>query len=412
MVRFLKFFLLAICAVPLATGCNGCNDKASSANTIIIVSSLPRTGSAQGQTDTIVNGIKMALEEIDNKITLNGVEFKIEYQDIDDATPTQGQWDAQRESSNASNAVKNPDVMVYIGPYNSGAAKVSAPILNEGGLLQISPAVTYPGFTKPGTGEANEPGVYQKGGKKTFTRVVPADDLQGTKGAKWAKSLGVKTVYILDDKEVYGQGIANIFKATCKQIGIEVLGHDSIDPKQTDFRTKLSQIKNLNPDLLYVGATSQSGAGQIAKDMVAVGLNKCKMMGPDGCFEQAFIQAAGADTFKTLDCYLTFPGIAPEKLTGKGKEFVDRYKQKYGKDPEAFAIYGYECGKVAIEAIKRSGKKDREAIRAAAFTIKDFEEGALGKWSLDENGDTTIDVVNGVKVGPGKFEPFDKPIGD
>src|SRR5687768_14494764 len=80
--------------------------------TIRIVSSLPRTGSAQGQTDTIVNGIRMAIADYDGKVA----GFEIKYHDLDDATAAQGQWDAVAETNNAKEAVEDKDVMAYIGP--------------------------------------------------------------------------------------------------------------------------------------------------------------------------------------------------------------------------------------------------------------------------------------------------------
>jgi branched-chain amino acid transport system substrate-binding protein len=387
------------CALA-ATVLVGCNKKeGASANTIKIVSSLPRTGSAKGQTDTIVNGIKMAFEEANNKAG----DFTIEYLDLDDATAADGKWTPERESANADQAVKDSDIMIYIGPYNSGAAKNSIPILNKAGVLMISPAVTWPGMTKPGKGDPGEPDIYRPSGKVNFTRVVPADDLQGPLGAQWAKDMGVKKVFILDDKEVYGKGIADLFEEKCKELGIQVLGRDSLDYKQSEFRTTMATIAAKKPDLIYYGGTSQTGAGQVAKDMVASGLGGCKLMVPDGCFEIAFIQAAGAETFKTLEAFVTFGGVPPEQLTGKGKEFVERYKAKYGKQPEGYAVYGYEAGNVALEAIKKAGKKDRAAILAAALAIKDFD-GALGKWSFDANGDTTLTTLSGNKVVNGDFQ--------
>src|SRR5258707_7749139 len=88
---------------------------------IKIVSSLPRTGSAKAQTDTIVNGIKIALDEAGWRAG----DFEIVYGDWDDATAGAGQWTAEAETANAARAVRDPDVMVYIGTYNSGAAKIS-----------------------------------------------------------------------------------------------------------------------------------------------------------------------------------------------------------------------------------------------------------------------------------------------
>lgn len=399
----------SLLAVAVGVGLTGCGGEKKNGNgdpklppgdpaVIKIVSSLPRTGSAKAQTDAIVNGIRMALEEAGNKVG----EFAIKYEDLDDATAAAGQWTAERETANAEQAVKDPDTMIYIGPYNSGAAKQSVPVLNAGGVLMISPAVTGPGFTKPGLGDRGEPEVYQKNGKN-FTRIVPADDLQGSLGAIWAKRLGVKKVVVLDDNETYGKGIATIFKETCKELGIKVIGpQESIDTNKANFRELVSGIAaKEKPDLIYFGGTSQTKGPNLAKE-IATQLPGVAMMVPDGCYEQTFIQQTGADTFKNLKCYVTFGGVAPDKATGKGKEFVDKYKAKFKTMPEGYAMYGYEAGKVALEAIKKAGKKDRKAILNACFAIKDFD-GTLGKWSFDANGDTTSRTMSGSTVKDGDF---------
>ena len=369
---------------------------AGDARVIKVVSSLPRTGSAKAQTDTMVDGIKMAIDEAGSKVG----EFTIKYEDLDDATAAEGKWTAERETANADQAIKDPDVMAYIGTYNSGAAKVSMPKLNQASILMVSPANTWPGLTKPGKGDPGEPEIYRPTGKVNYTRVVPADDLQGVLGADWAKKLGVQTVFVLDDREVYGKGIADLFEARALEIGLKVLGHEGIDSKAQEFKPLMTNIKSRNPDLVYFGGTTQTKAGQVAKDMLAVGL-KAKIMVPDGCFEQAFIDSAGAENLEGR-AYITFGGLPPEKLVGKGAEFVENYRKKYNHEPEAYAVYGYESAKVVLEAVARAGKKDRDAIRAAALTIKDFD-GALGKWSFDENGDTTLRTLSGQTVKDGKF---------
>ncbi|MEK6258604.1 MAG: branched-chain amino acid ABC transporter substrate-binding protein [Planctomycetota bacterium] len=399
----LAAFVVVGCKPPAAgpggkgkTG-NGTAPSGGHPNTIKIVSSLPRTGSAKQQTDTIVNGIKMAIDEVGAKVG----DFTIEYLDLDDATASAGQWTAEAETANADQAVKDNDVMVYIGTYNSGAAKISMPILNRSQLLMVSPANTWPGLTKPGSGDPSEPHVYRPTGKITYVRVVPADDLQGSLAAEWANDMKLKKVYILDDNEVYGRGIANLFEERAGEIGLTVLGHESIDAKSQEFKSLMISIKAKNPDLIYFGGTTQSKGGQIAKDMVAAGLT-AKLMVPDGCMEEAFITSAGAENLNDR-CFVTFGGLPPEKLTGAGQVFVEKYEAKYKSKPEAYAIYGYEAAKVALEAIKRAGKKDRAAITQAALGIKDFD-GALGKWSVDANGDTTMKVLSGNTVKDGKFE--------
>lgn len=371
---------------------------------IKIVSSLPRTGSAKAQTDTIVNGINIALAESDYRAG----KYEIEYADWDDATAGAGQWTAEAETANANRAVRDPDVMIYIGTYNSGAAKISMPILNKAGLLMLSPANTWPGLTKPAIGDPGEPEIYRPTGRVTYARLVPTDDLQGPLGAQWAKEMGVKRVYVLDDNEVYGKGIANLFIEECQNLGLDVLGHESIDSKAQEFKPLMTMIKGLEPDLVYFGGTTQSKGGQIAKDMVAAGLD-CKLMVPDACYEEAFIQSAGAENVNDR-VYVTFGGLPADQLQGAGAEFVKTYRKLHGKDPEVYAVYGYEAGKVAVEAIRRAGVKDRQAILDACLSIHDFSGGALGTWSFDANGDTTLKTVSGNVIRDGKFK-FVKVLG-
>jgi len=395
--------ILALAA--LSTPAAGVAPIPQEGGTIKIVSSLPRTGSAKAQTDTIVNGIRMALDEAGMRVG----NFTLKYEDLDDATASAGQWTAEKEAANANQAIMDPDVMVYIGTYNSGAAKIAIPLLNEANLLMISPANTWPGLTKPKRGDPGEPEIYQKSGKINYTRVVPADDIQGPLGAEWALKLRLKKVYILDDREVYGKGIADLFHLRAEEIGLKVLGHEGIDSQAQEFKALMTKIKATSPDLVYFGGTTQTKAGQVAKDMIAVGL-KCKIMVPDGCFEDAFISSSGAENLNDR-ALVTFGGLPPEKLKGKGAAFVVSYKAKYGKDPEAYAVYGYEAAKVALEAISKAGKKDRDAIRAACLKIKNFD-GALGKWSFDKNGDTTMKRMSGNTVRNGKFEFVEELGGD
>jgi branched-chain amino acid transport system substrate-binding protein len=384
---------------------SGCSSSSSGGEeTIRIVSSLPRTGTARGQTNTIVNGIQMAVEDYGGKIG----NFKIDYVDWDDATAAAGAWDGPTEKANAQKAVADPDVMAYIGPYNSNAAKISMPELNEAGLVQISPAVTWPGLTKKIKGVApDEPEKYRPSKKVTFCRVCTTDDLQGPLAADFAKEeLKVGKVYILDDKELYGEGLAKLFRQRCDEIGIQVIGQEGIDTAAIEFGGLMTKIKGLNPDLIYFGGTTQSKGGQIAKDLVKSGLG-CPILAPDGCYEQAFIDSAGADNLNNR-AYVTIVGLDPSQLTGKGAEFVKRYKEKYKTDPEAFALYGYECGKVVLEAIKKVNKKDREEIMKAVMATKNFTAGAVGGaegWSFDPNGDTTLRQVTVSRVEGGKFVP-------
>jgi len=372
------------------------------AETVKIVSSLPLTGSANTQCTSMVNGIRMAIEEAGGQVTIAGIPYTLAYESWDDATAQAGKWDAQAEAANARKAIADPEVLVYIGTYNSGAAKVSMPTLNAAGLAMISPANTWPGLTKPGIGEANEPAVYRPSGKVSYFRVVPADDLQGAVGAAWAKELGAQRVFILHDRELYGQGIAKMFKLNAEKLGLTVVGGmEGIDGKASNYKSLVTKIRAAQVDLVYFGGTTETGAGQLAKDLAGGGV-RAKLMGPDAFFNSALMSAAG-DAALEDRVLVTFGGVPPEQQTGKGKTFVDAYQAKYGQMPEGYSIYAYECAKVAIDAMTRATAKDRAAVVEAIAATKDYD-GALGKWSFDANGDTTMTVMSGNTVRGGQFQ--------
>jgi len=361
---------------------------------------LPLTGSSQAQAQTIVNGIKQAIDEA-NSTACEG-KLKIQFDQFDDATAATGKWDGAQVTANANKAVADGSVVAVIGHYNSGAAKLSIPILNQANLAMVSPANTYTGLTKPGKGTPQEPNVYYPTGTRNYARVVPADDLQGSVGAKWAKSLGVTKVYILDDQELYGKGLATVFDATAKEIGLTIVGSEGIDRQAADYKALMTKIKALNPDMIYFGGITQNNAAQLIKDMRNVGMtaDTVKFMGPDGTYEKALIEAAGKDA---EGIYATFGGVPPKELTGAGKTWYESYKKQFNAEPEAYAAYGYESAKVVLNAINKVCKNDRAAIRDAVMATKDFN-GVLGTWSFDANGDTSITTMSGNVVKDGKWE--------
>lgn len=364
--------------------------------TLKIVSSLPRTGSANAQTGSIVNGIRMAIAEVGGSID----GYAIEYEDWDDASPQRGNWDPTVEAQNANKAVTDPAVVGYIGTFNSGAAKIAMPELNKAGLVMISPANTYSGLTKPGLGEANEPAIYRPSGAVNYFRVVPTDDLQGAVAAEHVAGSGAKQVFILHDRELYGKGIADVFQKRAKELGLEVSGFEGIDTKASNYKSLCQKIKFSKADAVFFGGTTQSNGGQVAKDLRSVGFTGMLVV-PDGCCEEAFIQAAGAANLEG-NTFVTFGGLPPSELTGRGAEFREGYRKMFGVDPEAYAVYGYEAARALLDGIRRAPTKDRAAILKAVAQTKDFD-GALGRWSFDENGDTTNRVMSINSVKDGKF---------
>ena len=177
--------IAAVAAIALAAaGCSssgsGSSKSSSSssggANTIDIYSSLPLQGASTAQTNPMVNGIKLALAEAGGKAG----QWTVNYQSLDDSTAAAGKWDPGQTAANARKVATDPKAVYYIGEFNSGASEVSIPILNQGGIPQVSPANTYVGLTLnvPPASLPGEPQKYYPTGTRTFLRIVPTDSIQ------------------------------------------------------------------------------------------------------------------------------------------------------------------------------------------------------------------------------------------
>ena len=237
------------------------------------------------------------------KATLDGQKvgnFTIKYTSLDDSSAAKGgDWDGTVETSNANKAANDPDAMVYIGTYNSGAAKLSIPILNAACLVMLSPANSYPGLTHAvdGVTAQGEPDSYYPGGYRNYSRVINTDDNQGGASSEWAQSLGFKKAYVIDDGQTYGQGIGRAWAQHFGKIGGTVVSangsSESYDPKATDFAALGQKIKASGADVVFVGAITGQGTGKLWKDVKAVNPT-IQMFGPDGVNEKSWFDGAGS----------------------------------------------------------------------------------------------------------------------
>jgi branched-chain amino acid transport system substrate-binding protein len=366
-----------------------------------IVSSLPRTGSAQRQTDGIVNAIRLAIDEV--RGTVAGM--RVELLDWDDATAATGGWDAAREADNARRAAADREVVAVIGSYNSGAAKVSMPILNEAGVVQVTPGATWPGLTKKVAGGADgEPEIYRPARRITFCRVCPTDDVQGGLAAKFAATdLKATTAVVLHDNELYGRGMAGDFAAGCRDNQVRVLATVAIDYQARTQDAVARTVRGHDPDVVFFGGTTQTAAGQLARALAAARV-RGPLMVPDGCYEAAFIDSARAESLNGR-CYVTIGGADLSLLGARGATFTRAYKDRFKTDPEAYALYGYEAAKVVLAGIRTAGSADREAVRKAVVGTRDFEAGVLPRWGFDAAGDTTLKQITVSRITDGRFVP-------
>ncbi len=392
------------------TACGGGSDNKSSGGgggggrtSLTIYSSLPLQGDSRPQSTDVVNGEKLALEEAGGKVG----KFTIKYASLDDATAAAGKWDPGQTSADGRKAAQDASTIAYLGEFNSGASAISIPILNEANTLQISPSNTYVGLTRSEGADKGEPDKYYPSGKRTFGRVVPADHIQAAAQVTYQKDQGCKKTYILNDKEVYGKGIAVQVENIAKAQGLAIAGNDGIDTKAANFRSLAQKIKSSGADCMFFGGITQNKGVQVFKDVAAANPTM-KLFGPDGVAESAFSEKLGSAVEKQT--YITNPTLDPKLYPPAAQDFFAKFKQKFGNDPQPYAIYGYEAMKVALLAIQNAGDKgnDKQAVIDAFFKIKD-RDSVLGKYSIDENGDTTLSDYGADRVEGGKLV-FDKVI--
>ncbi len=359
------------------------------------------SGQPLGETQTIVNAIRQALDQRNGTVCEG--QIAVELDTYDDALPgTDGAWDPEQVRQNAETIINDPQVVAMIGHYNSGATATSLSIFNQSGLVVVSPANTYPGLTKPETGEPDEPEKFYPTGVRNYARVVPADDLQGAVAARWAQSLGTQRVYLLDDGDTYGIGLANVFEGNARSLGMEILGRSSIANTETpvDNVTLAQQIQSLDTDLVYYGGLAENGAGQFLRDLRSVGATDVIFMGADGMSVQLLIDTALRDA---EGAYSTVGGLPFGQLQGAGQAWYEDYRERYRSEPQPYAIYGFEAANVVLDAIDTVCSSDREAIRQAVLSTRDYN-GVLGQWSFDANGDTTNTGFSGYQVRNGQWE--------
>jgi branched-chain amino acid transport system substrate-binding protein len=379
----------------------------AAAKTVTVYSSLPLQGASRVQTEAVVNGAKLALEQANNKVG----DITVKFTPLDDSTAQAGSWTPEAESANARKAAQDKSTAVYLGTFNSGAAKVSIPILNEAGIPMISPANTYVGLTTNQPGAApGEPDKYYPSGKRNYTRIVPKDTIQGAALATLMKEDGCTKVQLTNDKEVYGAGLSKNIELAAKTAGLTMISNEAIDKNAANYRSLAAKAKGAGADCFVYSGITANNAVQLYKDFAAA-LPSAKLYGPDGVAESGFASAKDGGIPASLDARvkLTVATLSPDQYPPEGQEFFKAFTAKYGEDnPDPYAIYGYEAMKLGMDAIARSKTGTKEDVLKALFATKD-RQSVLGTYSIDENGDTTLTDYGVYAIKDGELA-FDKTI--
>jgi branched-chain amino acid transport system substrate-binding protein len=384
-----------VTALPSAS-CTDIEYEGEGEPQVLIASDMVLQGSSRTQTLQIVEAIRQMLDSAGWKAGAVNVGF----QSCDDATAQAGKWDPGKCSQNANAYAANEALLAVIGTFNSGCAAVELPVLNQaagGGLAMVSPANTYVCLTEGGPGCADdEPDRYYPTGQRNYVRVVAHDAYQGAALAQFMQEQGTTKLYILNDREAYGLGVATNVKGAAEHLGIEVVGFEAWDPRASNYEALMNQIKASGADGVFLGGLTDENGAQVIKDKVKVlGDNETvKLYMPDGFTQQSSIDESGVEN--TRGAFFSVAGVPVEEFGPTGQEFIDEFATRVGDQPvDPYGVYGAQAAQIVLDAIARSDYTRAGVIEEIFAT--EVKDGFLGDFSFNENGDPTL--ATGAVVG-------------
>jgi branched-chain amino acid transport system substrate-binding protein len=392
-----SMLVLAACSstpgASTAPGESGATGGDTSKGTVTITIDLPLQGADLAASTPIVNGIRLAVKDAGGAV--GGYAVQIPDSAVyDDAI--NGAHDPQTGANNMTKIVGDPSVIAVVGPLNSNVGKAEIPISNEGGLLQCSPANTNTALTQ------GAPAAQLRTKANNYIRVTTTDSVQGPAAAQYLyDTLGKKAVYIIDDTETFGKGVADAFEAEFIKRGGTVVKHDAAPKTTQDYVSIMTAAKGLNPDSIYFGGVTATGGARILLAAQQVGLGDVPYVGPDGindgsaATKDSFLNLAGA---AAKNSYSTLAGIG--EFPGKAA-FDAAYLAEYNTAATGYAGLGYACTQVVLDALKRAAATNpsdmaglREAVRVAGTDTSVKYATILGDTAFDANGDTTQKIVS------------------
>jgi branched-chain amino acid transport system substrate-binding protein len=367
-------------------------DKSSSSKTEIIIGvDAPLTGQNSATGLGIQGGVQIAVDDANKNNTVPGVTFKVQALD-DKAIPASGQ-------QNATALVNNEKVLGVVGPLNSGVATQMQQVFATANLVEISPSNTAPELTQGKNWQTSKSRPF-----KTYFRTATTDALQGGFAAEYASStLKKKNVFVVDDKQTYGAGLAKLFKAGFTKNGGKVAGEDHVNTGDTDFSALVTKIKNSKADLVYYGGQYDESE-KLTKQLKDGGV-KVPLFGGDGMFSDTYIQTAG----KTSEGDLATSVGQPVDSLPSAADFIKKYKASGLKgDYGTYGGYSYDAATAIIKAIANVVKDGKIPDGARAKIVDEVQktkfEGIAGPVSFDEYGDTTNKQLTVYQVVNGKWK--------
>jgi branched-chain amino acid transport system substrate-binding protein len=393
--------VLGVASVALAACGSSTTGGTSIKGTIKIGIDLPVSYGDASDGQPTQNGAKLAIKQaakVCGASSHTDACFTLSPFPLDDATAAQNGHDPAQGAANVRQFVTDSAVLGMIGPFNSSVAKAEIPITNTVNLTMISPANTAECLTQePPDGHcAGTKATLRPTGKNNYFRVCTTDLIQGPAAADFAyNKLGKKKVYVFNDQQTYGLGIAQNFAKQFKADGGTVLNASlgGFDPTSTsDFHSQLNQAKSLGADVVFFGGTTSDKGGQIRKQMK--GTLDVPYVAGDGISGNQFAKDAGDNA---ADSYFTVAGPYPQRLS-TAQTFNADYKKEYGQDVGAYSAQAFDAANIVIAALKLAiddaggNMPTRDQVTAQVAKTQGFK-GAIGTTSFDANGDTSLKII-------------------
>jgi class 3 adenylate cyclase/ABC-type branched-subunit amino acid transport system substrate-binding protein/sugar lactone lactonase YvrE len=362
---------------------------------LLVVSDLPLQGGVQITTAQMAQAIAFVLRERG----FRAGRFSIAYQSCDDSIASTGLFDEAKCESNARAYAANPHVIGVIGTLNSPCALAALPALNRaqnGPLAMVSPSNSFVGLTRQGPGiHPSLPASLYPTGRRNYIRVYPTDDLQGAALALFAKDRGRKRVFVLDDGDPgYGALMGTGFETASRRLGLSVAGRASWDPRANDYSSLADRVARSGATAVFIGGLIDTNAAQVVRDLRSRLGRSVDLLGPDGLTPLPLLVDQAGDA--AVGVYATVPGVL-DRLPPGGMRFVERFgRTQAGADIEPTSVYAAQATEVLLDAIGRSDGT-RASVVEELFRTR-VENGLLGRFGFDRNGDITESPVTIVRV--------------
>jgi branched-chain amino acid transport system substrate-binding protein len=351
---------------------------AAPAKTLKVGMMGPLTGPYAADGNDIANGARVAIDVINEAGGIPGYD-KIELFPQDTACDP-------KQAVAAANNLINEEVIGVVGAYCSSSTIPASETLAEEDILMLTPASTNEKVTDRGL--------------PYMFRVCGRDDDQAPAAVKFMKeALGAKSVFIIDDKTTYSQGLADGVNKSSKAMGLKVLAQEHVNQGDKDFSAVLTKVKASGADVLYMSLQNHSSGSLMAIQAKRMGLDS-KILSQDAMYHPNFI-SVGKEAAEGV--YVTF-GFT-DKSTPAYKKFADKFTAQYG-DVGAYAIYSYDAATVLLKAIKNAGSADPAKIKAEIMKM-DFQ-GASKQIKFNEKGDSGSSYI-AYKIEDGEYKAYWHP---